>query len=356
MEWGRAPGDHHASELSMTILGLRMAHRSNGVSALHGDVARGMWQHVWPSHLRDELPIRHVTNGVHAPTWLSPEILALLQRCLGPGWEPATSHTSALARIDEIPGEELWRIHEMARSKLVSTAREAVEKQLSARNATRAELAATRSLLDPGILTIGFARRAASYKRATLLLNDPDRLEALVHHRDRPVQFIFAGKAHPADNHGKDFIRQVVEFSRRTGVKGRFLFLENYDMRVARALVQGADIWLNTPVRRMEASGTSGMKAAMNGVPNASILDGWWCEGYSPDCGWAIGNGEEYEDMEYGNAIESAALYRLLEDDIVPAFYERPSGGAPGMDRYDESLHQNGAGLLHQPPHGPRIP
>jgi starch phosphorylase len=204
-----------------------------------------------------------------------------------------------------------------------------VERQISARNATRAELTASRALLDPSTLSIGFARRAASYKRANLLLSDPARLEALLHRPGRPVQFIFAGKAHPADNYGKDFIRQVVDFSRRPAVKDRFLFLENYDMRLARALVQGSDIWLNTPVRRMEASGTSGMKAAMNGVPNVSILDGWWCEGYSPDCGWAIGRGEEYDDMEYGNAIESAALYRLLEDDIVPAFYDRPGGSAP---------------------------
>jgi starch phosphorylase len=330
IEWGRAPGDTTA-ELSMTILGLRMAHRANGVSALHGDVARGMWQHVWPDQLRDELPVRHVTNGVHAPTWLSADVLALLQQYMGADWEAGALSGETLARIDAIPDSELWRIHELSRNRLVTAAREAVARQSSARNATHAELTATKLLLDPGILTIGFARRAASYKRATLLLNDPARLEALVNHKEWPVQFIFAGKAHPADNYGKDFIRQVVEFSRRTGMKSRFLFLENYDMRIARKLVQGSDIWLNTPVRRMEASGTSGMKAAMNGVPNVSILDGWWCEGYAPECGWAIGNGEEYEDMEYGNAIESAALYRLLEDDIIPTFYSRPGGGVPHM-------------------------
>ena len=234
------------------------------------------------------------------PTWLAPEILALVQQYLGSDWETAVASKEALARIDNIPDEELWSIHENLRNRLVVTARNAVARQSTARNATRSEVTATRSLLDPSILTIGFARRAASYKRATLLLNDPARLEALLNHKEWPVQFVFAGKAHPADNHGKDFIRQVVEFSRRTNTKNRFLFLENYDMRLARALVQGADIWLNTPVRRMEASGTSGMKAAMNGVPNASILDGWWCEGYSPECGWAIGHGEEYEDMEYG--------------------------------------------------------
>ena len=328
IEWSRAPGDV-SSDVSMTILGLRMSQHANGVSALHGDVARRMWQHVWPDHYRNELPIHHITNGVHAPTWLSPEMLALIRQYMGADWEMATSNPLQLNLIDSIPGEELWRIHELCRNKLVETAREAVERQFSARNATRAEIAATRSLLDPQAFTIGFARRAASYKRATLLLRDPARLEALVNNRERPVQLIFAGKAHPADNNGKDFIRQVVEFSRRPGVKGRFLFLENYDMRIARTLVQGADIWVNTPFRRMEASGTSGMKAAMNGVPNVSILDGWWCEGYTQASGWAIGNGEEYEDMEYGNAIESAALYRLLEDDIIPGFYDRPGGGAP---------------------------
>lgn len=328
LELGRAPGDT-SSDLSMTILGLRTAHYMNGVSLLHGDVARGMWQHVWPDLLRDELPVRHVTNGVHAPTWLSQDVLGLIQQSMGPDWELGAFSKTELARINDIPGEELWRLHELARNRLVVAAREAVERQFSARNATRAELAATHALLDPAILTIGFARRAASYKRATLLLRDPARLEALVNHKDRPVQFIFAGKAHPADNHGKDFLRQVVEFSRRPAVRSRFLFLENYDMRIARALVQGADIWLNTPRRRMEASGTSGMKAAMNGVPNVSILDGWWCEGYSPECGWAIGNGEEYADDEYGDAIESAALFRILEDDIAPCFYDRRPGCAP---------------------------
>jgi starch phosphorylase len=328
IEWGRAPGDT-TSDLSMTVLGLRMAQRANGVSELHGDVARGMWQHVWPTQLRDELPIRHVTNGVHAPTWLSADVLSMLKQHLGADWESAADDAARLAAIDTIPDEELWRVHELARGRLLVAAREAIGRQSIARNATRAEMSAIRSMLDESALTVGFARRAASYKRATLLLRDPDRLEALLNRTDRPVQFVFAGKAHPADNYGKDFIRQVVEFSRRPGARGRFLFLEDYDMRLARALVQGADIWLNTPVRRMEASGTSGMKAAMNGVPNVSILDGWWCEGYKPECGWAIGSGEEYEDMEYGNAIESAALYRLLEDDIIPAFYDRPGGRAP---------------------------
>jgi starch phosphorylase len=244
-------------------------------------------------------------------------------------WEKRMSEPKMRALIDGIPDEEIWRAHELSRSRLIRSARESMEKQLTLRNASRAELSYARSVLDPEVLTIGFARRAASYKRATLLLRDPDRLEALINHAQRPVQFIYAGKAHPADQHGKDFIRQVVEFSKRPGIRRRFFFLENYDMRIARYLVQGVDIWLNTPRRRVEASGTSGMKAAMNGVLNASILDGWWCEGYAPDCGFAIGHGEEYDDDEYADQIESAALYKLLEDDIAPLFYDRPGGGDP---------------------------
>ncbi|RYD38679.1 MAG: alpha-glucan family phosphorylase [Verrucomicrobiaceae bacterium] len=326
--YGRAPGDTEAP-LSMTILGLRFAHFANGVSALHGDVARRMWQHVWPHQVRDELPVRHVTNGVHATTWLAPEIQALLEQYVGADWEKRVSDPAQLARVLEIPDEEIWRAHDTAHSRLLRSARASMEKQLLQRNASRAELSYARGILDPEVLTIGFARRAASYKRATLLLSDPDRLEALINHSQRPVQFIYAGKAHPADNHGKDFIRQVVEFSKRPGVRRRFFFLENYDMRIARYLVQGVDVWLNTPRRRVEASGTSGMKAAMNGVINASILDGWWCEGYKPECGFAIGHGEEYEDDEYADQVESAALYKLLEDDIAPLYYDRPGGGDP---------------------------
>ncbi len=328
IEWGRSPGDTH-SELSMTILGLRMAHRSNAVSKLHGDVARGMWQHVWPGKVHDEVPIGHVTNGVHAPTWISPEILALFQRHLGPDWERAAENPEALARIDDIPDEELWRAHELARTRLLKAIRTGAESQLLRSNAPQADLAAARGVMDQNVLTIGFARRAASYKRATLLLRNPDRFEALLNHSQRPIQIVFAGKAHPADNHGKDFIRQVVHFSRRPGVRKRMIFLENYNMAMARSLVQGADIWLNTPRRRLEASGTSGMKAALNGVLNCSILDGWWCEGYSRQCGWAIGNGEEFDDENYQDEVESAALYRLLEDEIAPTFYDRSEGADP---------------------------
>ncbi len=322
IQWGRAPGDT-TGELSMTILGLRFAQLANGVSALHGEVARGMWRHVWPGRVREEIPIGHVTNGVHASTWLSPEISVIIEQHLGPDWQRSIQDPKNLARILDIPDEEIWRAHELSRSRLLRAAREAMEKQYGLHNATRSEMAFAKSVLDPNVLTIGFARRAASYKRATLLLRNPDRLEALLNHTERPIQIIFAGKAHPADDGGKDFIRQLVHFSRRLNTRRRLIFIENYDIKLARSLVQGADIWLNTPRRRVEASGTSGMKAAMNGVLNASILDGWWCEGYAPDNGYAIGNGEEYEDDNYADEVESLALYKLIEDDIAPTFYER---------------------------------
>ncbi len=328
VEWGRAPGDV-TSPLSMTILGLRMSHQSNAVSRLHGDVARGMWKHVWPGKVRDEIPIGHVTNGVHAPSWLAPEMLTLLQHHIGPDWEQAVELPAKLSRIDAIPDEEIWRVHEQARARLLRRTRSFYEHQLLRQNATQSELAIARSVLDPQALTIGFARRAASYKRATLILRDPERLESILNDSKRPVQIIFAGKAHPADEYGKDFIKQVVHFTRRTGSQKKVLFLENYNIGMARTLVQGVDVWLNTPRRRMEASGTSGMKAALNGVLNWSILDGWWCEGYAKDCGWAVGNGEEYDDDNFADEVESAALYRVLEDEIAPTFYDRREGGDP---------------------------
>jgi starch phosphorylase len=328
LEWGRAPGDK-SSELSMTILGLRMSHQSNAVSRLHGDVARGMWNHVWPGKVRDEVPIGHVTNGVHAPTWLAPEMNTLLLHHIGPDWEQAVENPAKLARIDDIPDEELWRVHESCRARLMRMTRTSYEQQLKRQNATQAELSMARSVFDPNALTIGFARRAASYKRATLILRNPERLEAILNDTKRPVQIVFAGKAHPADDYGKDFIKQVVHFTRRTGSRKRVIFLENYNISMARTLVQGVDVWLNTPRRRMEASGTSGMKAALNGVLNWSILDGWWCEGYAKDLGWAVGNGEEYDDENYADEVESAALYRVLEDEIMPTFYDRVEGGDP---------------------------
>ena len=329
LSWGQPPQDNNLGELSMTILGLRMSKYSNGVSRLHGTVERKIWTHLWPGLHEDEIPIGHITNGIHVPSWLSREMAILFERYLGPDWRENPSDPGVLSRVADIPEEEMWRAHELGRSRLIRTTRELAEKQLSMRNATRTEILQAKSIFGYDVLTIGFARRFATYKRAVLLLQDLSRLEALLCNETRPVQIIFAGKAHPADNAGKDLIRHIVHLARKPSLKGHIIFLENYDIHMARYLVQGADIWLNTPRRPLEASGTSGMKAAVNGVINVSILDGWWDEGYSSECGWAIGHGEEYNDPAYQDTVESQALYNVLENEVIPCFYDRPSRDVP---------------------------
>jgi starch phosphorylase len=326
--WGQGPG-WPGHELSMTILGLRLSHDTNGVSELHGKVARRMWSKLWPGQEESEIPIRHVTNGVHVPSWLSPDLSALFDRYLGPQWRTIPNSTRVLHQISQIPDDELWRGHELSRARLVRVARMHMEEQCNSRNASRSEFAQIRSVLDHEALTIGFARRFATYKRATLILRNMERLEAILCNTERPVQIIFAGKSHPADDQGKEFIRQLVKFSQKPSVHRRIVFLENYDISLARSLVQGVDVWLNTPQRPHEASGTSGMKAGANGVLNASTLDGWWCEGYAKETGWAIGHGEEHDDPEYQATVESESLYSLLENEIVPCFYDRSSGDIP---------------------------
>ncbi len=326
--WCRPNGDT-TSDPSMTVLGLRMSEYCNGVSRLHGEVARKMWAHLWPGRAQDEIPIGHITNGIHVASWLSGQNVELFDRYVGPGWRSHPGAHATIERLQYIPDEELWRTHELGRSRLVRMVREHAERQFAARNSSKAEIAQTKSLLDHDVLTIGFARRFATYKRANLLLLQPERLEALLTNDERPVQIVFAGKAHPADDHGKDFIRQIVHFARRPNVRRRIVFLENYDIGLARRIVQGVDIWLNTPRRPLEASGTSGMKAAVNGGLNVSVLDGWWCEGYASDCGWAIGAGEEYDDPMFQDNVDGQALYNVLENDIIPCFYERPNGELP---------------------------
>jgi glycogen phosphorylase len=313
--------------LSMFVLGVRLSQYCNGVSELHGAVARRMWTHVWPKRSDDEVPITHVTNGVHVPTWISYEFALLFERYLGPGWSMNLSNPDIINRIDEMYEEELWRAHEMNRARLIRTCREQMRKQYERRNAPKSIMEHIETVLDPDILTIGFARRFASYKRSYLILKDPERLEALIASKTRPIQFIFSGKAHPKDSEGKDLIQHLIHFARKESIRHRIIFLENYDPHIARHLVQGADIWLNNPRRPMEACGTSGMKAALNGVLNLSVLDGWWCEGYSEETGWRIGNGEEYNDHEYQDAVESQAIYNTLENEVIPLFYERKNGG-----------------------------
>lgn len=316
-------------ELLMTLLGLHFARYSNGVSKLHGEIARRMWSHLWPELPDSEIPITHVTNGIHVPSWISQDNATLFDRYIGPAWRTHSNLKMELPHVTKIPDEELWRAHELARSRLIRSARELLEKALRNRNAARTEIAQAKGILDHDALTIGFARRFATYKRGTLLLQDQTRLLELLTDEERPVQIIFAGKAHPADDHGKDLIRQIVHFAKHHNLQRKIIFLENYNIDVARSLVQGADVWLNTPRRPQEASGTSGMKAAVNGCLNVSILDGWWVEGYTAKTGWAIGHGEEYDDEAYQDATESQALFNLLENEVIPLFYDREGGDLP---------------------------
>jgi starch phosphorylase len=330
LSWGQTDGSPANAPLSMFILALHMASHRNGVSRLHGSVARRMWSHVWPQRPVEEVPISHITNGIHISSFISQEFATLFGRYLGPDWYMSSRKTENIDHIDDIYDEELWRSHEMNRSRLVRTCREQLVKQYARRNAPRNVIEALESALDPNVLTIAFARRFASYKRAYLLFQDPQRLEAIVNNEKYPVQFVFAGKAHPKDDEGKGLIKQLFQFASKPEVRDRIVFLEDYDMHLARHLLQGADVWLNTPRRPLEACGTSGMKAAINGVLNVSILDGWWCEGYTQERGWRIGNGEEYEDRDYQDAVESQALYNVLENEVIPFFYDRKNGDIPG--------------------------
>lgn len=329
LAWGRPLNASPKTPFSMTALALHMAQDCNGVSELHGHVARRMWQSIWPGLPEHEIPISHITNGVHTPSWVSPEHALLFDRYLGPNWFLHPGRTGMAARIDKIPDDELWRARQLCRTRLVRESRTRHIQQLSDRNASQSEIEEARTSLDPNALTIGFARRFATYKRATLIFRDAERIEAMLSSADRPVQLIVSGKAHPDDNEGKELIRQIVHFSQRKGVNHKVLFLEDYNIDIARDMLHGVDVWLNTPRRPLEASGTSGMKAAVNGGLNLSVLDGWWCEGYTEKTGWSIGHGEEYGDHEFQDDIESKALYAMLEDQIIPLFYQRSEEQIP---------------------------
>ena len=312
----------------MTVLALRMAWHCNGVSKLHGEVSRNMWQRIWPDVPAQEIPINSITNGVHTQTWMSDEFAALYNRYLGGTWsERPTDHT-IWNRVDRIPDSELWRSHERKKERLVLFVRQRVQQQLIRRGMAM-DVHRVEELLDAEILTIGFARRFATYKRATLLLRNPERLYRLLSDRDRPIQFVFAGKAHPRDDGGKRFIQDIAHFCRREEIRPRMAFIEDYDMNVARYLTQGVDVWLNTPRRPLEASGTSGMKGPINGAMNLSVLDGWWCEAINGQNGWAVGNGEEYNNDEYQDEIESQALFDVLEREVIPMYYDRGPDGLP---------------------------
>ena len=326
---GREDVGNRKQGFSMALLAIRLADNINGVSRLHGEVSRKMWHNIWPQVPPDEVPIKSITNGVHTRTWLAADLAFTLDRYLSGEWMSDPSDQSVWEGVLQVPDEELWRAHERCRARLVGWARQALREQLGRRGGAYDDLTAAEQVLDPDALTIGFARRFATYKRGTLLFRDADRLKRLLEDAKRPIQFVFAGKAHPADNEGKELIKQIVNFARDPAIRRKMVFIENYDMNVARYLVQGVDVWLNTPRRPYEASGTSGMKAACNGVLNCSILDGWWVEGYSPDAGWAIGRGESYPDSGYQDHVESQALYDILEKQMIPLFYHRSVDNLP---------------------------
>ncbi|MEA2498168.1 MAG: glycogen phosphorylase [Actinomycetota bacterium] len=323
---GQAEEDPEAG-FNMAVMGFRLASRSNGVSKLHGHVSRAIFAPLWAAVPQDEVPIGSITNGVHLPTWLGTEMAEVLDRRFPPEW--AESGSGRWDRVQQIPDAELWRARERARERLVYFVRARMREQLLAHGVSESEASWADDVFDPGLLTIGFARRFAPYKRGTLLLTDIERLKRLLLSGDRPIQVVLAGKAHPLDDPGKELIRQLVHFAADPEVRGRFAFIEDYDIEVARVLTAGADVWLNTPRRPMEASGTSGMKAALNGVINVSILDGWWDESYDGQNGWTIGTVDTFTDFAHQDQVEASALYDLLERDVVPRFYDRPEGPVP---------------------------
>ncbi len=313
----------------MAILALRLSGASNGVSSLHGHVSRDLWHTVWPGAPRDEVPITSITNGIHVDTWISGEMADLLDRYLSSWRAEHADDSDAWRRIDEIPDIELWRLRERKRVELVAFSRRRLKEQLRRRGGPTSEIKAAEECLDPEALTIGFARRFAPYKRGALLFRDPERLLRILTDQHRPVQIIFGGKAHPRDDNGKRIIQEIMSHIHKPAFRRRIIFLENYDMTVARMLVQGVDIWLNNPIKPREASGTSGMKVGPNGGINFSILDGWWPEAYDGENGWAIDEGRIYDDPADRDHLEGEAIYELLEKEIIPLFYDRGADGLP---------------------------
>lgn len=329
LAFGREDPHNQEETFCMTVLALKLAAYSNGVSKLHGKVSRKMWKNIWLQIPEDDIPITSITNGIHGGSWVSHEQAALFQRYFGSAFIDNPMDVLVWKKIDEIPDAELWKVKEVRREKLVEFARKRLRMQLTNRHVSPSEINLADEVLDTKTLTIGFARRFAAYKRAHLLLREPERLARILLNSEQPVQLIIAGKAHPADTQGKELIKQLIHFVRNESFRQHIVFLEDYDINVARYMVQGVDVWLNTPRRPMEASGTSGMKAAANGALNLSVLDGWWPEGYSPGTGWAIGGGEEYHDYEYQDAIEAHLLYDILEREVIPLFYKYDEGWLP---------------------------
>lgn len=318
------PGQFH-----MTALAIRLSTSINGVSEEHGRVSRTMWHSMWPECSEDQVPIQFVTNGVHVPTWIAPEMSHLYSKYLGPQWQDQSDDAALWHRVLDVPDHELWEVRTFLKRKLLGFIRQRIQKGWTQGRLEAQQVLAGGSLLNPYALTIGFGRRFATYKRANLLFYDPDRLKALLQNPWQPVQFVFAGKAHPADKPGQELIHEVYQFAKDHDFGGHITFLEDYDMHVAKFLVQGVDVWLNNPRPPLEASGTSGQKAALNGVPNLSVLDGWWKEGYDGSNGWAFPFATEGLEEAAQDRHDAEALLHLLEQEVIPLYYQREQDGIP---------------------------
>ncbi|MGB0388926.1 MAG: alpha-glucan family phosphorylase, partial [Ardenticatenaceae bacterium] len=314
MSWG--------PRFSMTVLAMRLSGQANGVSELHGQVSRGMWKGIWPGTPVDEVPIIHITNGIHFQTWISPTIQAFFDKHLPEDWREHMDNPDIWAKAREIPDAELQQVRLKMKQELVDFVRQRVSDQYHRQGRGPIAVRKAENLFDPKALTIGFARRFATYKRATLIFRDKERLKRILNHPERPVQLIFSGKAHPKDEPGKDLIRQIVQISKEPGFEGKIIMLEDYDMNISRHMLSGVDIWLNNPRRPKEASGTSGEKAAMNGAPNFSVLDGWWREGFDGKNGWAIGEERSYQNDEQQDMADMLSLYTTLEEEISRLYYD----------------------------------
>jgi starch phosphorylase len=325
---------------NMTALALRLTQYRNGVSKQHGEVSRRMWQSLWAEFPEGESVIDHITNGVHVPTWIEPKLQLLFNQYLGPGWIAEHDNPSIWEGVEKIPDEELWKTHYWLKIKLIDAIRERSRLRWTNDRANPSVVLAGGALLDPSVLTLGFARRFATYKRADLIFYDFERLKKLLNDRWRPIQIIFAGKAHPADDPGKQILQRIFNASRDPDTGGRIAFVEDYGEQLAQYLVHGVDVWLNTPIPLMEASGTSGMKAALNGVPQLSIMDGWWLEGYNGKNGWAIDHQAIAGDR---NRVDAAELYRILDEEVIPLYYDISEEGVPygWVDIMKEAIKSN---------------
>lgn len=328
MALGRQNPEDEKEKFCMTVLGMKTSRYANAVSSLHGVVTRRMWRGLWPNKTEEEIPVGHITNGVHVPTWMAPQIKRLFERSM-PNWSEESIDPNVWSEVYGIDSGDLWETHCALKNRLFDFARRRVGRQLTRVGASPEAIEEAKHILDPNALTIGFARRFAEYKRAFLIVQDEDHFDRIVNNPDRPVQFIFAGKAHPADNIGKDVINRIVRIQRNPKFSRRVIFLEDYDINVARHLVQGVDVWLNNPRRPLEASGTSGQKAVLNGALNFSILDGWWAEAYDGANGFAIGDGSTHVDWKVMDKRDGDAALETLESQVIPTYYKRNEHGLP---------------------------